>query len=134
MIKSSTVFFDFSRFFFSDSCAVWFRMYFFTSEIVFNVCREGNNAGDDGKITYAQLLDEVCRFANVLRASGVEKGDHVAIYLPMILELPIAMLACARIGAVHSVVFGGFSAESLAERIIDGQCHILVTAGKIIHS
>ena len=70
------------------------------------------------------------RFANALKSTGVKKGDRVAIYLPMILELPIAMLACARIGVIHSVVFGGFSADSLAERMIDGQCSVLVTAGK----
>lgn len=92
--------------------------------------REGNNEGDDGRITYAELLHEVCQFANVLKACGVKRGDHIAIYLPMILELPVAMLACARIGVVHSVVFGGFSAESLAERMIDGHCNLLVTAGK----
>ena len=62
----------------------------------------------------------MCKFANVLKAKGVGKGDCVAIYLPMIVELPVAMLACARIGAIHSVVFGGFSSEALAERVIDG--------------
>ncbi|HEX8804538.1 MAG TPA: AMP-binding protein, partial [Acidimicrobiales bacterium] len=84
--------------------------------------------GDTRTITYADLLDEVQRFANVLKGLGVAKGDRVAIYMPMIPELPVAMLACARIGAAHSVVFGGFSADSLAGRINDAQCKVLVTA------
>jgi len=84
--------------------------------------------GDTRTITYADLLDEVQRFANVLRGLGVGKGDRVAIYMPMIPELPIAMLACARIGAPHSVVFGGFSADSLSDRINDAECKVLVTA------
>ena len=84
--------------------------------------------GDTRTITYAELLVEVCRFANALRDLGVEKGDRVAIYMPMILELPVAMLACARIGAPHSVVFGGFSPDSLADRINDAQAAVLVTA------
>ena len=71
------------------------------------------------KITYQQLHDEVCRFANVLKAHGVKKGDRVTIYMPMISEAAVAMLACARIGAIHSVVFGGFSPDSLAGRISD---------------
>ena len=70
----------------------------------------------------------VKKFANVLKSKGVKKGDNVAIYLPMVVELPVAMLACARIGAVHSVVFGGFSAEALASRITDCKARILVTA------
>ncbi len=84
--------------------------------------------GDTRTITYAELLDEVCRFANVLKDLGVERGDRVNIYLPMIPELPVAMLACARIGAAHSVVFGGFSADSLADRINDAEATVLVTA------
>jgi len=84
--------------------------------------------GDTRTITYAQLLDEVQRFANVLKGLGVQKGDRVAIYMPMIPELPVAMLACARIGAPHSVVFGGFSPDSLAGRINDAECQVLVTA------
>jgi acetyl-CoA synthetase len=84
--------------------------------------------GDHRTITYADLLDEVQRFANVLKGLGVARGDRVAIYMPMIPELPVAMLACARIGAPHSVVFGGFSADSLADRINDGECKVLVTA------
>ncbi len=84
--------------------------------------------GDTRTITYADLLDEVQRFANVLKGLGVAKGDRVAIYMPMIPELPVAMLACARIGAPHSVVFGGFSADSLSDRINDAECKVLVTA------
>ncbi len=83
--------------------------------------------GEQRTITYAQLLDEVGRFANALKALGVAKGDRVAIYLGMIPELPVAMLACARIGAIHSVVFGGFSADSLRDRILDAEAKILIT-------
>nr|MDQ3305434.1 AMP-binding protein [Actinomycetota bacterium] len=84
--------------------------------------------GDTRTITYADLQVEVCRFANVLKGLGVTKGDRVAIYMPMIPELPVAMLACARLGAPHSVVFGGFSSESLAGRIDDAEAKVLVTA------
>jgi acetyl-CoA synthetase len=84
--------------------------------------------GDTRTITYADLLDEVQRFANVLKGLGVEKGDRVAIYMPMIPELPVAVLACARIGAPHSVVFGGFSADSLVDRINDAEAKVLITA------
>ncbi|MBN1419714.1 MAG: acetate--CoA ligase [Planctomycetes bacterium] len=88
--------------------------------------------GDDPKtsktITYKELHREVCKFANVLKSKGVKKGDRVCIYLPMILELPIAMLACTRIGAIHSIVFGGFSADSLRDRILDSQCEVVITA------
>ena len=84
--------------------------------------------GDTRTITYAQLLDEVQRFANVLKGLGVAKGDRVNIYLPMIPEAAVAMLACARIGAAHSVVFGGFSAQSLSDRINDAEAKVLVTA------
>jgi len=80
------------------------------------------------KLTYAQMHTEVCKFANVLKSLGVKKGDRVTIYLPMIPELPIVMLACARIGAIHSVVFGGFSADSLAGRINDSACKLLITS------
>jgi len=89
---------------------------------------EGNEPGEDAKLTYRQLHAEVCKFANVLKSFGVKKGDRVSIYMPMIKELAIAMLACARIGAVHSIVFGGFSPDSLSDRIVDSACHILVTA------
>ena len=84
--------------------------------------------GDRRTFTYFDLFREVSAFANVLKSRGVTKGDRVAIYLPLIPELAIAMLACARIGAVHSVVFGGFSAESLRDRINDQQARLLVTA------
>ncbi|MHB1924425.1 MAG: acetate--CoA ligase [Acidimicrobiales bacterium] len=84
--------------------------------------------GDTRTITYAELLDEVQRFANVLKGLGVKKGDRVAIYMPMIPELPVAMLACARIGAAHSVVFGGFSADALSGRITDAAAKVLITA------
>jgi acetyl-CoA synthetase len=84
--------------------------------------------GDERVLTYQDLHREVCKFANVLKKLGIKKGDRVAIYLPMIPELPIAMLACARIGAVHSVVFGGFSAEALQDRINDAQAKLLITA------
>jgi acetyl-CoA synthetase len=84
--------------------------------------------GDTRTITYAQLLDEVQKFANVLKGLGVEKGDRVNIYLPMIPEAAVAMLACARIGAVHSVVFGGFSSQALSDRINDAEAKVLITA------
>ncbi len=89
---------------------------------------EGDDPKDDKKLTYKQLHAEVCRFANVLKARGVKKGDRVTIYLPMIPEAAISMLACARIGAIHSVVFGGFSPDSLAGRIEDCKSSIIVTA------
>ena len=89
---------------------------------------EGDNPGEDKKITYRELHANVCRFANVLKARGVKKGDVVTIYMPMIPEAAYAMLACARIGAVHSVVFGGFSPDSLAGRIEDAKSKIIVTA------
>jgi acetyl-CoA synthetase len=84
--------------------------------------------GDTRTITYAQLLDEVQRFAAALKQLGVRRGDRVAIYMPMIPELPVAMLACARIGAPHSVVFGGFSSDALRDRILDAEAKVLVTA------
>jgi acetyl-CoA synthetase len=96
--------------------------------------------GDSKVLTYQQLYHEVCKFANVLKKHGIKKGDRVTIYLPMILELPIAMLACARIGAIHSVVFGGFSADSLRDRVLDCGSTALVCVdgyyrgGKIIRS
>ena len=89
---------------------------------------EGDDPGDDRRVTYRELHDAVCRFANVLKARGVEKGDRVTIYLPMIPEIAVAMLACARIGAIHSVVFGGFSPDSLAGRIQDCHSTVLITA------
>src|SRR5271156_942607 len=84
--------------------------------------------GDTRTITYAELLDEVERFANVLKGLGVTRGDRVAIYMPMIPELPVAMLACTRIGAAHSVVFGGFSSDALRDRINDAEAKVVVTA------
>ena len=89
---------------------------------------EGNEPGEDRKLTYRQLHAEVCKFANVLKEHGVKRGDRVSIYLPMIPELAISMLACARIGAIHSIVFAGFSADSLADRIVDSTCQVVVTA------
>ncbi|MBN2700674.1 MAG: AMP-binding protein, partial [Methylothermaceae bacterium] len=79
-------------------------------------------------LTYRELHEEVCKFANVLKQHGVAKGDRVCIYLPMIPEAVVAMLACARIGAIHSVVFGGFSADALRDRILDAEAHTLITA------
>jgi acetyl-CoA synthetase len=88
---------------------------------------EGNEPGEEKTFTYQALHAEVCRFANALKALGVKKGDRVTIYMPMIPELPIAMLACARIGAIHSIVFGGFSAEALRDRIQDSAATTLIT-------
>lgn len=89
---------------------------------------QGEPEEDVTKLTYKEVLTLVARFANVLKAKGVQKGDRVAIYLPMIWQLPVAMLACARIGAIHTIVFGGFSAEALRDRIIDAGAKILITA------
>ncbi|MBS7789046.1 acetate--CoA ligase [Roseococcus sp. SDR] len=89
---------------------------------------EGDDPNSDSKVTYAELHEQVCRIANAMRALGVKKGDRVCIYLPMIVEAAVAMLACARIGAVHSIVFGGFSPDSLSSRIQDSECKILLTA------
>lgn len=88
---------------------------------------EGNEPGDVKKYTYKELLDQVCKFGNVLKNNGVKKGDRVTIYMPMIPELAIAMLGCARIGAVHSIVFGGFSAESLRDRVTDAESAFIIT-------
>ncbi|HYG86357.1 MAG TPA: acetate--CoA ligase [Azospirillum sp.] len=89
---------------------------------------EGDDPGVSKHITYKELHEQVCRFANVLKKNGVKKGDRVTIYLPMIPEAAYAMLACARIGAIHSVVFGGFSPDSLKDRIVDCDSHFLITA------
>lgn len=89
---------------------------------------QGDNPNEIKKITYAELHQSVCRFANVLKRYDVQKGDRVAIYLPMIPEAAIAMLACARIGAIHSVVFAGFSSHALQDRILDANCRIVITA------
>ncbi|MBO9479844.1 acetate--CoA ligase [Salinisphaera sp. G21_0] len=89
---------------------------------------EPDDEGEARKVTYRELHELVCRFANALKSQGVRKGDVVAIYMPMVIEATVAMLACSRIGAIHSVVFGGFSPESLAGRIIDSKAKIVVTA------
>jgi len=96
--------------------------------------------GDSKTLTYQELYHEVCKFANVLKKHGVKKGDRVSIYLPMVLELPIAMLACARIGAIHSVVFGGFSADALRDRMLDCGAKLLICSdgyyrgGRVVRS
>jgi acetyl-CoA synthetase len=90
---------------------------------------EPNDPAEDHRIlTYKQLHEKVCQFANVLKNNGAKKGDRICIYMPMVPELAIAVLACARIGAIHSVVFGGFSAQSIADRIKDASCNIVITA------
>ncbi|MDO6638527.1 acetate--CoA ligase [Shewanella sp. 5_MG-2023] len=89
---------------------------------------EGDDANEQRKITYRELHTDVCKFANALRSQGVCKGDVVTIYMPMVPEAAVAMLACARIGAIHSVVFGGFSPDSIASRVIDGKSKVLITA------
>ena len=93
---------------------------------------EGDNPDIDKKITYRELHTQVCKFANVMKSLGVKKGDRVCIYLPMIAEAATVILACTRIGAVHSIVFGGFSAEALRDRIIDSDCQFLVCADETI--
>ncbi len=89
---------------------------------------EGDNPDQDRHITYAALHAEVCKFSNALKSRGVKKGDRVCIYMPMVPEAAIAMLACTRIGAVHSVVFGGFSPDALRDRILDSDCRVVITA------
>lgn len=91
---------------------------------------EGDNPDETKSLTYQELYEQVCRLGNALRKSGVKKGDRICIYLPMIPEAVISMLACARIGAIHSVVFGGFSAESLKSRIQDANCSVVITANE----
>lgn len=93
---------------------------------------EGNDVGRTYSMTYGEVLDEVSRVSNWLRSVGVGKGDTVALYMPMVCELPIAMLACARIGAVHSVVFGGFSADALASRMVDCKAKVLITSTAVM--
>ena len=93
---------------------------------------ESDDPGEDRKLTYRQLHKEVCKFANVLKAQGVNKGDRVCLYMPMVPEAAVAMLACTRIGAIHSVVFGGFSPEALKERINDSKCCVLITADQSV--
>ena len=89
---------------------------------------EGDEPSDDTRISYQELYERVCQLANGLRARGIKKGDRVCIYMPMIPEAAYAMLACARIGAIHSVVFGGFSPQSLKDRILDSDCQTVITA------
>ena len=89
---------------------------------------EGDEPEDDAKITYKELHTNVCKFANALKSRGVKKGDRVCIYMPMVPEAAYAMLACARIGAIHSVVFGGFSPDSIKDRILDSDCQTVITA------
>src|SRR5208283_769734 len=95
---------------------------------------QGEPENDVVKLTYAQLHQEVCKFASVLKSLGLKKGDRVSIYLPMIPELPVVMLACARLGIIHSVVFGGFSADALAGRIQDSACRLLITSNTSLRS
>ena len=89
---------------------------------------EGDQPGEERRITFRELHAEVCKFANVLKSKGVQKGDRVCVYMPMVPEAAVAMLACARIGAVHSVVFGGFSPDALRDRILDSDCRVVITA------
>ncbi|KAJ2161520.1 acetyl-coenzyme A synthetase 2, partial [Coemansia sp. RSA 1935] len=89
---------------------------------------EADEPGQSSKVTYGELLDKVCGLANVLHSFGLRKGDTVAVYMPMIPEAAIAMLACARLGLVHTVVFAGFSSSSLAERVIDARARVVITA------
>jgi acetyl-CoA synthetase len=95
---------------------------------------QGEEENNVRKITYKELHELVCKFANVLKSKGVKKGDRVAIYMPMVPELPVAMLACTRIGAIHSIVFGGFSADSLKGRMNDSNCKLLVTSNVSLRS
>tara|TARA_R110002049_G_scaffold2743_5_gene21157 strand:- start:38749 stop:40653 length:1905 start_codon:yes stop_codon:yes gene_type:complete len=91
---------------------------------------EGDDPADRKQVTYRELYKEVCKFANVLKSLGVSKGDRVCIYMPNIIETAVAMLSCARLGAVHSVIFGGFSSNALKDRITDTQCKVIVTANE----
>ena len=93
---------------------------------------EGDDPNEDRKITYTELHEEVCKFSNVLKDQGVNKGDRVSIYMPMVPEAAVAMLACTRIGAMHSVVFGGFSPDALRDRILDSDCQVVITADQAV--
>ncbi len=95
---------------------------------------EGDDPNEDKRITYRELHEDVCKFANVLKAQGVKKGDRVCIYLPMIPEAAVAMLACTRIGAVHSIVFGGFSPDALRDRILDSDCRVVICSDQSLRS
>ena len=88
---------------------------------------EGDEPGANRRMTYREVYEEVCRLSNALRAKGIKKGDRIAIYMGMVPELAVAMLACARIGAVHSVIFGGFSARSIRDRVDDSTCRAIIT-------
>ncbi|MBN2235949.1 MAG: AMP-binding protein, partial [Bacteroidales bacterium] len=106
-----------------------FERQLFTRKDQAAIIWEPNNPNEKGKtLTYQQLFDQVKQFANVLISKGVKKGDRVAIYMPMIPELAVAMLACARIGAVHSIIFAGFSSNALADRIIDAQANVVIAS------
>jgi len=89
---------------------------------------QGDEDGDVKKYTYEELHKEVCKFANVLKSKGITKGDRIAIYMPMVTELSVAMLACTRIGAIHSIIFGGFSSDAIQGRVNDSDCKMLITA------
>ena len=93
---------------------------------------EGDDPSEDLKVTYQELHDHVCRLANLLKDRGVKKGDRVCIYMPMIPEVTYAMLACARIGAIHSIIFGGFSTESIKARVLDAECQVIITADESV--
>ena len=89
---------------------------------------ESDDPNKSESITYSQLHEKVCRFANALKRLGVGEGERVCLYMPMIIEAAVAMLACARVGAIHSVVFGGFSPDALRDRILDSECKVVITA------
>ena len=89
---------------------------------------EGDDPNSSQSITYQELYEMVCKFANGMKSLGVEKGDRICLYMPMIVEATVAMLACARLGAIHSVVFGGFSPDALRDRILDSECKLVITA------
>ena len=89
---------------------------------------EGDDPNSSMSITYQELYEMVCKFANGMKSLGVEKGDRICLYMPMIIEATVAMLACARLGAIHSVVFGGFSPDALRDRILDSECKLVITA------
>jgi len=101
----------------------------FFNFLIQNCCSgESNEPGEGRNITYRELYQEVCRAANVLKSMGIRKGDPVCIYMPMVPEAAYAMLACARIGAPHSVVFAGFSADAIRDRCLDADCRYILTA------
>ena len=92
---------------------------------------EGDDPNSSMSITYQELYEMVCKFANGMKSLGVEKGDRICLYMPMIIEATVAMLACARLGAIHSVVFGGFSPDALRDRILDSECKLVITADEL---